>query len=310
LYSERRFRESIEEHRHALRINDSLPADPVRTGRAHNDLGIALMDANEVDQAREELLRALSLLEEALGSAHPIAGRVLFNLGVLATDRGRSGEAREYFARSLAVAEQGGGDAQVAICASSLGHTMSLLGEYEQARQYLQRALSAAASAASYPPCRLARLYVNLGQLERFEGHYSAAERDYEHASALAGSCSESTDALVGLGRAYLAESDAARALPVLERAVARREAERDTDPPELAEVRLALAQALWQTGRDRSRGHALAQQARDFYRIDPSREAEVGDLEQWIDRHGVLADHAGGAERSASPLRPPSSTR
>jgi hypothetical protein len=62
--------------------------------------------------------------------------------------------------------------------------------------------------------------------------------------------------------------------------------------PDERPEVQFLLARALWESGRDRPRGRALAAQARAAYAtLGRGHEQELATVEAWLARHGTSHD-------------------
>ena len=91
--------------------------------------------------------------------------------------------------------------------------------------------------------------------------------------------------ALKGIGISYLAEGKAANALTSLERAFKISESG-EREPSRRAETRFALAQALWESSRDRFRARALAEQALHDY-TKAAAEAKVVNVRGWLLSHG-----------------------
>ena len=90
---------------------------------------------------------------------------------------------------------------------------------------------------------------------------------------------------LLGLGEVELSRKAPARAVPLLERALAIR-ASQPGDGVDLADVRFALARALFATG-DRSRARALATEARDAYaKVGPRARRELAEASAWLNSH------------------------
>src|SRR6202041_1989659 len=125
-----------------------------------------------------------------------------------------------------------------------------------EARENIARAMTLAGAAAGFEASRGADLFAIRGKLARLEKRYDDARSDLERAidlttSAVGKDNPDLSDALINLGRVYIEIGQPAKAVPLLERMLVLC---RDLDPSELAEPRLALAQALWQTGGDRAR--------------------------------------------------------
>ena len=90
---------------------------------------------------------------------------------------------------------------------------------------------------------------------------------------------------LTALGRALLALARPSDALPPLERALRLREAG-EQDPFLVAETRFALARALWDAERDRTRALILAKKARAAYERAPD-EKDAAEIGTWLATRG-----------------------
>ena len=92
--------------------------------------------------------------------------------------------------------------------------------------------------------------------------------------------------ALTGAGNSYLAEGNAASALPPLERALRIREA-KETDPAKLSETRFAMARALWSSNRNRKLARDLADHARRGY-LKANLKKRADEVERWMKSCGI----------------------
>jgi tetratricopeptide (TPR) repeat protein len=278
-----KLREAVTQYRSALEGGDGAAGSPIHRAMALNNMGVALADLDDQEGAEDAEAKAEAIWERELGPDHPRIALVLNNRAIAALNRGSYEAARAFAERSLAIStEQQSATAQAAIAASTLGHALACLGRYDESRGALLKALALADSDAGIPRKRLARIHMNLGQLDRLERKYDDAISAYEQAlqlirEAVGEGDPSSTDALVGLGRVYLEQGLTDNALPLLEQGLAIRE--KQTTPPELAEARLALAQALMRSGHDRERAKALALQGRNYFGEHPSRQGEVREL-------------------------------
>jgi hypothetical protein len=96
-----------------------------------------------------------------------------------------------------------------------------------------------------------------------------------------------SWEPLEGLGESLTALGRSRQALPPLERALKLVESGA-VQPDELASVRFALAQALWEANVDRSRSRLLAEKARDgFGSMKPARLTERDRVATWLSARG-----------------------
>jgi tetratricopeptide (TPR) repeat protein len=135
-----------------------------------------------------------------------------------------------------------------------LGAVANAEGKYEEARGYLERALTIWEQALGRP--------------------------EHPHVAAT----------LTVLGETLLGQEKPAEALPLLERALTIRTASVG-EPTELAYTHFVLARALWdaptEAGRDRERARTLAEQARSIYADAGEKSAkELRAVEAWQAEH------------------------
>ena len=200
------------------------------------------------DAALLQYRRALDIWQVKLGPSYETAV-ALSNIAQAELDSGRNGDALRDFQRGPEFPDKALGPQHAECGANSagLGKAHRLLGKLDLARDDFQRALKI---------------------LETAYGAKSA----------------KLVPALLGLGRVDIARHNAAAATVPLERALALREAEPD-DGVELAEVRLALAEALGSGNRPRA--VALATQARDVFVKGGARLAPLlAEANAWLAGH------------------------
>jgi hypothetical protein len=87
------------------------------------------------------------------------------------------------------------------------------------------------------------------------------------------------------MGQSLIALGRAAEAVPPLTRAMNLRERP-DTLPEDRGETRFAMAQALWETGADRTRALRLASAGRDDYAKEPGASAKLAAVDKWLAAH------------------------
>jgi tetratricopeptide (TPR) repeat protein len=216
-----------------------------------NNLGGIYQREGEREAALRVQQQALALKERALGRDHPDVGISEGNLAVALMELGRNQEALEHVDRSLAILENGLGAShpELAIQLNNRGEILDALGRAREARSSFEKA----------------RII--------WERELGLDNPDLAYA-------------LTGIGVSYLAEGDAISAITPLERAFKIREAQ-ETDPSRRAETRFALARALWESGRDRVRARALAQEAREGY-AKAELTAKLADVDTWLHAHGA----------------------
>jgi eukaryotic-like serine/threonine-protein kinase len=204
---------------------------------------------------REGSLRAqqqgLALKERALGRDHPDVGISEGNLAVALEALGRNQEALEHVDRSIEILENGlgAGHPDLATQLNNRGEILNTLGRSRDAR-------------ASFEKARII-----------WERELGLDNRNLAYA-------------LTGIGVSYLVEGDPLSALVPLERAFKIRE-KQETDPSRRAETRFALARALWESGRDRGRARALAEDARESY-AKAAVKTKLAEVDTWLHVHGA----------------------
>jgi tetratricopeptide (TPR) repeat protein len=213
---------------------------------------------------------------------------------------GRYEEARASHERVLALWEKtlGPEHPDVALALNNLAVVSESQKKYPEARALHERALALRQKALGPTHPEVANSLANLGSVLRHEGKYAEAREKYLRALALhekvvGPNHPDLVWDLVGLGSILMAQRKPAEALPLLERALKL--------APEhmLAESQFTLAQALWDSLRDRSRALALATQAHeDWLRRGRTSDAKV--VSQWLEgRTRALAPPSRPKKRS-----------
>ncbi len=216
-----------------------------------NNLGGIYEMKGEGEAALRAQQDGLLLKEKALGPEHPDVGASEGNLAVVLEALGRNQEALEHVDRSIEILEKGlgAGHPELATQLSNRGEILNALGRYRDARGSFEKALII------------------------WERELGLDNRNLAYA-------------LTGIGVSYIAAGDPASAVVPLQRAFNIREAH-ETDPSRRAETRFALARALWESGRDRTRARLLAEQARDSY-AQAVAKPKLAEVESWLRGHGA----------------------
>jgi serine/threonine protein kinase len=211
-----------------------------------NDLGCVYDLRGDKELAVEALKEGLALKERALGHDHPDVGVSEGNLGLSLKELGRNEEALIHIDRAIALVSKGlgAGHPDLATDLSNRGEILNALGRYREARESFEKA-------CEIWERELGTENLNLGY------------------------------ALTGIGLGHLAEGNAAAALVPLERAHKIRFAH-ETEPSRRAETSFALARALWDSRRDRSRARSLADTAREIY-LTTSANARLVEVDKWL---------------------------
>ncbi|HEU0035274.1 MAG TPA: serine/threonine-protein kinase [Kofleriaceae bacterium] len=255
---------------HALTAR-SLEVLEANLGPGHPDLVTALDGLGTIEFNQGEFAHALATLDRALAIArtaldrqHPEVGRVQANRGFALLELHRARDAEAAFTEALAIFDREGGDPMmVAEVVAALGRVDRALGERDRARERYRRALALREQIFGKQSAAVARSLEDLAELDADLGHHREARAGYEAALAIHEHASDPDNVelaypLAGLGEAELALGRPADAIAPLERAVALL-ASYDGDRGTLGDMRLALARALWDAGRDRARARELA---------------------------------------------------
>jgi tetratricopeptide (TPR) repeat protein len=173
---------------------------------------------------------------------------VLCSLGTLASEQGRYAEAIDAFERCSAI-------------------VVTTLGEKHPLR---------AGSLAN-----IGKALADSGRLEEAVGRFEEAIAIDEE--TLPPDHVDRSYALLGLGTARLRLGRAAEAIEPLERTLALRASDA-IGPSMRATAEVALARALWRSGRDRSRARTLAEAARR-HRLDAGEPAPTVPLDDWLEQ-------------------------
>ena len=272
----------------------ALGPDHPELARTVNNLGEVHRIQGHTSAAEHAFERCIAIWERAFGRDHPQLAPPFNGLGTLAYDRGDMPAAAAHFERVRDLLERSAGPdhPDVGSVTSNLAEVYLRQGNLaeshrhsERALQILERALGPEHDSLADVLSNLARVRVLQGALPEAAAHYHRAVALLEraHGRDFAGLAKP----LTGQGLLALAQARPADAVAPLERALGIGGAQ---GPAELAELRLALARALWDSDRDRPRARALVELARAELHAAPTNPARAHlteDLATW------LADHA-----------------
>jgi serine/threonine-protein kinase len=232
-----------------------------------NNLGNLFNDAGDYPEALAMQQRVLALRERVLGPEHPDVGISLNNLAIVVYSMGDYPRAKAAQERVLALYAKSFSPDHPAVATSihnlamvlfAMGDYPQALAKYEQALALREKALGPDRPDVAYSLAGKGRTLVRLGELDAALPVIERSRAVLE--KALGASNPDLTEPLLYLGELSLARHRPDEAVPLLERALALGEAEYTS------ETQLALAEALWQVGKDRPRARALVEQARAAY--------------------------------------------
>jgi tetratricopeptide (TPR) repeat protein len=242
--------------------------DHLNVEKAQRALGNAHYMAGDLDEAEAAYRRAWEIFEEVQGADHPSAAILLNTLAAVCHGRGKGAECIPLFADALAAAERGLGPEHPAVADFANNYAIALVGvgRLDEAERHSERSLQIRRSKQGDAHPGVGAAHQTLGSIAEARGDIDAALAHYDRAvevfTATRGEAHHDVvAALQRRGAARLKADRGADAVADLERALTL--GERIGPPVEIAEVRFALARALWSAApRQRERARALARTA------------------------------------------------
>lgn len=149
--------------------------DSLRCVTDMGNLGEALMQQGEFDEARAMMQKSIDLRRRSLGDLHPSVGRAWGALAGLHARMGDSKGAKQAFRESLAILEPalGSSHPEVGVYSGNLGSVLREMGRLAEARDALERSISITAEARGErdlrllnPVLDLAEVYIALAELD------------------------------------------------------------------------------------------------------------------------------------------------
>lgn len=262
-------------------------------------LGMILWEMGKFEEAEVLLERTSNILERAHGPGHNAV--TLAKLGMVLHALGRDEEAKALNERALHMREKvlGPEHPEIADHLNVLGLVLQGMEQYAQAKALHERALSISERSQNTDPFRLSETLTSLGRALVHLGNFEEANLRFDRARTLlertfGQAHPKLAEVYLGMGELLLARAKPAEAVPQLERALTMA-------PGRLrAEAQFALAQALWNSGQDRSRALALAQSAHKHYQ-DISNGPKLAELSRWLVLHPNSLSSEPSRVRSAS---------
>ncbi|MBZ4401924.1 tetratricopeptide repeat protein [Myxococcus sp. AS-1-15] len=228
----------------------TLGPEHPRVYDALNDLASTLVVESRTDEALPLYERALSIVAKTDGAVSLGAAVINANLGVLYFQSGKHDLALERFLSAVSIREKARGltDPGLVSPLRLVARVLGLKGRYEDALPHLQRAVD-----------------IQMQQADDSASQWTLSLRD--------------------LGAAFLKLGRPREALAPLERAVAGWD-KALPGPGHRTEVRFFLAQALWDSGKDRERAVRLANEAKAMALTeDPSPRTQPL-IDTWLAEH------------------------
>jgi tetratricopeptide (TPR) repeat protein len=264
----------------------ALGNDDVAVALTLESLGLAELAQDRLGDAQPHLERALSILISRLGPNHVDVANAMNDIGGAYHRAGLYERALDINKRALAIREHALAPDHPDIAQSlvNIAIESKALGRFEAVDPSYRRAIPMFEKAYGVDSFEAGVSHLNFAEALRVEGKLDDAQTEYEHAraswtKAIGADHPALAHVWNGLGQLELARGHAAKAVPLLERAVAMREKD-PSDATALAESRFALARALGPGDRARQ----LATAARDAYRQAGKPFAtELAAVEAWL---------------------------
>jgi len=293
-YRRGRYRDAESAYTLAVTIGEAaLGREHPEVARSVSNLGEAHRVQGHSAEAERCFMRSIAIWEDAFGPDHPLLAPPLNGLGTLAYRRGDMQAAAAHFERVRDLFERsyGAEHPDVGAVTGNLGEVLLRQGALAESQRASERALQILAASLGPEHDGLADVHSNLARALTLQGQFDPAAEHYARAVTLlerthGAGYPELAKPLTGQGLLALARERPTAAIAPLERAIALGGA---TDPAELAELRLALARALWDGDGDRARARNLAQLARVELAAagpSPARAPIAGALERWLAEH------------------------
>jgi serine/threonine protein kinase/tetratricopeptide (TPR) repeat protein len=239
-------------------------------------------------EAAEDWANLADAALRRIGNHEILQSWLLVSRGIMADEAGDYDRALSFFRRSLDIKERllGPDNLDTLRSASDVAETLANLGRYQEAEPLSRRVVAATEAIVGQTHPLVARALINHAEVLEELGRAAEAKAAAARAIDLSGPDQANARALA-LARAVLGESALAlgrarEARAVLEQALAASE-EAALQPAELAELRFALARALWATAPERPRALGLAQAARVAYARAPGRGPKLAAVDAWV---------------------------
>jgi eukaryotic-like serine/threonine-protein kinase len=272
-------------------VDELVEARRVAHGEAAPGTLFALSNQATIYGAHGRLEEALvisrklvALFESTYGESNPVLVHPLGALGNSLGRLGRLDEALEVFQREQRLARAAFGEANSFNLAltGNVSLTLKNLGRADEAYPQLVNVIEATRPTLSKTP-HFAFAMLQLGSLEFARGDFKAARRTWEEARTLIAQGGKALmHFLPGVdncfGKLELVEGRPAKAVPLLEKALAGEE--QIHDPPyDTGVTRFALARALNSTPQGKARARMLLEKAEEELAPFPFRQRELEQL-------------------------------
>ncbi|MCU1279871.1 MAG: hypothetical protein JWM53_3417, partial [bacterium] len=282
--------EALDGYRRAIAIwQRVLGPDHPRLAESLVGLADVYGENGEHERAIVEYSRALASIDRVQPN-HPVVAIIHNDLGAELLALGKAQEGFDQYKRALDLwTKRLGPSQEQTIAYNNLGEAKLFLEAPDEALRYLGQGKEMCAR--NFGTNHLCGLIArNMGEAYRRLGRPDQALAQFEQSlasleKALGPKHPGLAATLLGIGRVEVAQSAPAKARTTLERALAIAQTQ-PGDGSEVAEVRFALAQALWLDGK-RPEAHALATQAQSvFAGAGATQRKQLAEANAWLARH------------------------
>lgn len=261
-----------------------------------NLLGMMRYDQGRYPDARAHLTRATELVEATPNISRRLEADTISNLGLAYRGLSEHAKARELYERALEIfVESIGTDSkEVASLHNNIAILLYLEGDIQGCAKRLELSIEIEERILGPQHPSLVGKIVNLGRTRAALGEYEQALDDVRRALAinelaLGRDSAENGPLYWRLGIISIEAGDYPAGLAAFERGLVLLEKGEEGWVRDLARLRLSLGQALWdapaEAGRERARGRALVERAREGFvaAVDPS---QVAACDEWLAGH------------------------
>ena len=302
-----RYRDAQESYAAALEsLEASHGRDNAAVAGAIFSLGHAHYYLGQLDQAESSYRRALAIREDAMGPSHISLAGIINNLGLVRQEQGALEDALGLLKRALDIKSAALGDhAAVASSEHNIGLTMTRLGRFAEARQWLGQARDRRLRLLGDQHGDLADTWLATGELEVALRRPAQAREPLERAMRIADHALGEAhpiraSALAALGECDLLEGRPQRAHERFRAALAIRERELGAEHATTMATRAAIGRSLLALGRPRA-ALPLLHGAGDLATPDPVLRVDNGFA---LARALSAAGDVAGARRQAESAR------
>jgi tetratricopeptide (TPR) repeat protein len=277
---------------HAFAIIEHLGGHELQSAAVLIDVANVYRRQQRFDEMLRCYSKALAIRERILGADHYGVGMSLHVVGVGYSLTGDYPTALGYYQRALPVLERSLGPDHPVLgrLLVDMGELLKLQGHYAEARPYQERALGIFQTSLGPTHPQVALDLINLGEISEALGEYGRALRDNERALAIERKNGPTptllSASLAGIGYAQVQLGHPERAIAPLEEVVAQ-----PLHTGEQVAIRrkalFALARALWETRRDRSRARRLASEALEGMTATDDMSTHLrAEIQAWQKKH------------------------